>query len=392
MIIPKIDSVASKTQKESSFDALAIDCNPTDNILSAEIAMVGEAPSDIDSIKNEPFTGPVGSQFNRICAAVRIARYKIYLTYACKAKFPKGNTNVLWTDKGYRHPDWSKLQAALIDELAQFPGKVIILLGATSMRLLLDEPRYDSITKYRGSFYHAEDFPHLKDKLAGKIIGLSYNPSFTLPYGKPIHFYTMIADFTKALRIIENPELLTDNTEIFIKPSFEEIMQFYALIKTKQYVSFDIEATPEFITCYSLAVYNDNKILSMSVPLMNNQGNYWTTGEEIKIWTGLAEILNNGSIGMSRSFFSPKIIMITFWKLGFASISKIDFISCNSNCSADTIELRTYWACEWFILDCIYVTWCFSNHCNFCTEDIIGRIAINSKCIERTLFLRFGCY
>jgi len=72
------------------------------------------------------------------------------------------------------------------------------------MRLLIDEPRFDSITKYRGSFYHAEDFPHLKEKLAGKIIGLSYNPAFTLAYGQPIHFYTMIADFTKALRIIED--------------------------------------------------------------------------------------------------------------------------------------------------------------------------------------------
>jgi len=296
MIIPSISTTASP-QKEGSFDCLAVECAPTDNILTAEIVMVGEAPGEIEVLKNEPFVGPTGSQLNRICAAVRLARYKIYLTNACKAKLPKNNTAVLWTDKGYRHPDWSKLQSALIDELSQFPGKVIMLLGATPMRLLLDEPKFDSITKYRGSFYHAEDFPHLKDKLAGKIIGLSYHPSFTLPYGQPIHFYTMIADFTKALRIIEDPELLTDNVEIKIKPSFEEIMQFYALIKTKQYVAFDIEATPEFITCYSLAVYHDNKILSMSVPLMNNQGNYWATAEEIKIWIGLAEILNDEAIG-----------------------------------------------------------------------------------------------
>ncbi len=295
MIIPSISSTPSK-QKESSFDALAVECNPTDNILTAEIAMIGEAPGEIEVLKNEPFVGPTGSQFNRICAAVRLARHRIYLTNACKAKFPKNNTAVLWTDKGFRHPDWSKLQANLIDELSNFPGKIIMLLGATPMRLLLDEPRFDSITKYRGSFYHAEDFPHLKDKLAGKIIGLSYHPSFTLPYGKPIHFYTMIADFTKALRISEDPSLLTDNTEIKIKPSFEEIMQFYAMIKTKQYVAFDIEATPEFITCYSLAVYHDNKILSMSIPLMNNQGNYWSTEEEVKIWIGLAEILNDSAI------------------------------------------------------------------------------------------------
>jgi len=297
MIIPKIDIIATKSQKESSFNALAIECHPTDNILTAEIAMVGEAPNDIEVRKNEPFVGPAGSQFNRICAAIRLARYKIYLTFACKAKFPKNNNEVLWTDKGSRHPDWSILQSALIEELSHFPGKLIMLLGATPMRLLIDEPRFDSITKYRGSFYHAEDFPHLKEKLAGKIIGLSYDPSFTMPHGKPIHFYTMIADFTKALKLIEDPTLLTDNIEIKTQSSFEEIMQFYALIKTKEYVAFDIEATPEFITCFSLAVYHNNKIISMSIPLMHNKGNYWSTEEEIKIWIGLAEVLNADNIG-----------------------------------------------------------------------------------------------
>ena len=90
MIIPSISSTAPK-QKESSFDALDVECPATDNILTAEIAMVGECPGDIDVLKGEPFMDQAGSQLNRICAAVRIARYKIYLTTACKAHFPKNN-------------------------------------------------------------------------------------------------------------------------------------------------------------------------------------------------------------------------------------------------------------------------------------------------------------
>lgn len=296
MIIPKISSTPEK-QKESSFNALAVECPPTDNIKTALIAMVGEPPSEIEVLKAEPFTGPTGSQLNRICAAIRLARYQIYLTNACKAKLPNNNTNYLWTDKGFRHPDFHKVQQALIDELAEFPGKVILLLGATAMRLLIDEPRFDSITKYRGSFYHAEQFPHLKEKLSGKIIGLSYHPSFTMYAGSPVHFYTMIADFTKALKLIDDPELLNDNTVIKVAPSFESVMQHYALVKTKEFVGFDIESTPEFITCFSLAVYDDNKIKSISVPLMNNQGPYWSAEEEVKIWIGLAEILGDSKIG-----------------------------------------------------------------------------------------------
>ena len=230
MIIPKISSKTIST-KESSFDPLIVECPPTNNIKTASIAMVGESPNDIDILKEEPFMGPIGSQFNRICAACRIARYQIYLTYACKAKFPKNNPSCLLTPKGFRHPAWGELQAQLIDELSNFEGKVILLLGNVAMRLLIDEPRFNSITKYRGSFYHAEEFPHLKDKLAGKIIGLSFDPSFTMQYGQPVHFYTMIADFIKAMKVIENPSLIDDEPILYIRPTFKEIMTFYSRIK-----------------------------------------------------------------------------------------------------------------------------------------------------------------
>jgi len=296
MIIPKISTKASVSIKESSFDPLLIECPPTDNINTAEIAMVGEAPSDLEVLKQEPFVGPAGSQLNRICAACRIARYQVYMTNACKAKLPNNNSDKLWTAKGYRHPAWGELQAQLIDELSKFKGKVILLLGATPMKLLIDEPRFDSITKYRGSFYPVEVFPHLKEKLAGKIIGFSFHPSFTLRWGQPIHFYTMIADFSKAMRIVEDPALLENNLELIVAPQLGQVLAFYELVMTKTHVAFDIEATPEFITCFSLAIYDEDKIVSMSIPLMNNKGNYWTTIEEVQIWQGLAEILGASSI------------------------------------------------------------------------------------------------
>jgi len=139
MKIPSAPSTETD-HKKNSFDILAVECPPTDNINTAIIAMVGDAPNDIEILKIEPFVGPMGSQFNRICAAVRLARYQIYLTNACKAKLPKNQTSKLWTPKGWRHPKWSELQLNLINELAEFPGKVIMLLGDTAMKLLIDEP------------------------------------------------------------------------------------------------------------------------------------------------------------------------------------------------------------------------------------------------------------
>ncbi len=294
MIIPKIKN--NKKVQKSSFDALAVDCPPTENIKTAMVAMVGDFPTAIDVAKQIPFSDPAGTQLNRICAAVRLARYQIYMTHACKASIPKNNTKRLWNKKGFKHPDWNILRERLLDELSNFQGKFIMLLGETAMRLVFDNPKFNSIQTYRGSFYFADNIPEVKQYLPGKIIGISYHPSFTTFSGKPIHFYTMIADFTKMLKVIDDPELLKDNTKITIKPSFEQVLKFYELLKTKEYVSFDIEATPEFCTCFSLACYDEDQIKSMSIPLMDNKGNYWSIEEEVKIWSGLAEILIDADI------------------------------------------------------------------------------------------------
>jgi len=315
LIIPKISN-QTKTSKggKTSFDALRVDCPATDNIKSTDIAIVTEFPSDIDVIKQELFSDYIGSQFNRVCSAVRLARHNIYITSACKANPKQKKSNALWTDKGYKHPDWGILQKRLIDELSEFSGNVIMLLGETPLRLLIDQPRFQGIGKYRGSFYPASQFPHLKDKLAGKIIGISYHPSFTMLWGQPVHFYTMIADFKKAISLIEDPEILyKTKIDIKIKPTFSEVMDFYTLVSTKEFVGFDIEATPEFITCFSLAIQTDGVIKSMSIPVMNNQGNYWSLEEEVKIWDGLALILgsNKTEIICQNGMFDTMFILRT---------------------------------------------------------------------------------
>ena len=155
-----IPTLSRQTIKASEFNPLAVDCPPTDNIDSAEFAIIGEAPSSTECLEQEPFIGPVGSQLNRICSAVRIARYQLYLTYACKAQLPKSGVSRLWTEKGGRCAEWGELQLRLINELSAFKGRIIILMGATAMKLLIDEPRFNAIGKLRGSFYRADDFPH----------------------------------------------------------------------------------------------------------------------------------------------------------------------------------------------------------------------------------------
>ncbi len=290
LLIPKdITPVISNLLKES--------CPPTDNIMTARFAMVGDFPTNIEVMEKEPFVGPHGNQLKRICSANQIPMYQTYLTLACKTMLPKNNKNKLYTAKGYRCPEWGKLQEKLIDELSHFKGNIIILLGDVAMTMLLDEPKFTSIDKYRGSVYKAEEFPHLKDKLAGKIIALTYHPSFTLARNKPVSFYTMIADLQKFKELDEDLTLLNALPIIKTRPLMNEVFQMFELIKQIKLMAFDIECTPKFITCFSIAVEWEHGIyMSMSIPLMSNTGNYWSASDEVKIWDMLAEVLRDKEI------------------------------------------------------------------------------------------------
>lgn len=294
---PLIPKNKKRTLSKESFDPLKVDCPPSDNIAYARFAMVGDAPTNVEVMEGEPFAGPAGAQLNRIIAAAQLPRYEIYLTNACKAQLPKNNSDILWTKKGYRHPKWGELQRDLINELSKFKGKFIMLLGSTAMRLVIDKPRFDSIMKFRGSQYKAEEFPHLREKLKGKVLILSYHPSYTLPYKDPKSFYTMIMDVNKMMRLDNDPGLMECYPKIITHPSYERVIEFLNDVKQTTETCFDIEATPKFVTCFSFAIRdNDKRITSMSIPLMDNQGNYWTTDQETEIWILTAEILNDPDI------------------------------------------------------------------------------------------------
>lgn len=291
---PKLDII--KPSQFADSPKLNMDCPPTDNILTARFAFISDQPTKIECDRQVPFSGPRSGQFTRALSAVRIPQYECYFTHACKANYIKPHQ--LLTEKGKRCPEWGVLQQNLINELSKFSGKIIVPLGEFPMQLLLDDPEIKSIHKYRGSFYPAERFPHLAEKLKGKIILCSYHPDYT-GIGKnkdPKAFYTLVTDLSRMLNVEQNPDLLKSNVEIKIAPLFEDVLKFYKLIETKDITAFDIEAPPDFVTCFSLAIKHNNKVISMCIPLMDNHGNYWTAQQELAIWQGLARILKSSKI------------------------------------------------------------------------------------------------
>ncbi len=292
----KIQDLTTVTKPEAT-NLLDIDLPLGDNISTATIAVVGDPPDSYEVLERGSFKGANFKQFYRLCSSIDLPRYQMYLTNCIKAKMPRKYKSPpypkLCTPKGFRCPEWGELQLRLINELKEFPGSIIMCMGETAMTMLLDSPRFDSITKFRGSIYPADDFPHLAEHLPGKFICLTYSVYDCSPRMKPLNFYTLINDFNKALALDDDSTLLLPPPTIITSPSYSEVMDFYSQVMQQPETSIDIEATPTHVTCFALTL---NPTTGMCVPLMNNSGNYWTPSQEVEIWRGFAAILENPKI------------------------------------------------------------------------------------------------
>ncbi len=276
----------------NKYQPLDIQCYPTDNIEIADFAIVGEQSSSLEIKAGQPLVSTVGANFDRICANANLPRYSLYLTNACKTNVPV--RKLFDVKKGTRHQDWYELQSMLVKELTAFNGKVIICMGTLPMLLLLDDPKIDDINLQRGSIYRADDYMHLRDHLPGKFIALTQHPSTTTMDKSPLNSWNIIMDFNKFKRLRDDPKLLDDTASYLIEPSYEEVITFLQdVLAFTPETSVDIEANPKYMTCFALT---SGPYEGMSIPLVDNSGNYWSANQETEILILFAKILNASSI------------------------------------------------------------------------------------------------
>lgn len=289
-----------KTATESTIDFLKEDVIPKDNRSIAEIAVVGDPPDIYECNEKTPFSGINYKQFNRLSAILKLPKHAMYLTNCIKAKYVRSRGKdlskypKLWKSKGYRCAEWGKLQDKLISELELYQGKIIICMGDTATRLLIDDANITSVNKYRGSVFKAEEFYHLKDRLKGKIICITHSVDDCSPRMRPINFYILLNDFTKFIALNDYPEVLDIIPILHVDPTFDDVINFFDRVDKVNYTAVDIEATPKYVTCFSLTV---SETEGMCIPLMNNQGSMWTASQEVIIWNRFSKIMNNPNIG-----------------------------------------------------------------------------------------------
>ena len=102
----------------------------------APIALVGEAPGDVEDTRGIPFVGPAGQLLQRALGEAGVARESVYVTNAVKhfGFTPRGGRRIHAT------PSVAHVMACrpwLVAELAAVAPAVVVCMGATAARSLL---------------------------------------------------------------------------------------------------------------------------------------------------------------------------------------------------------------------------------------------------------------
>lgn len=115
----------------------------------AELMFVGEAPGADEDAQGEPFVGRAGQLLTKIIEAMGLTRGEVYITNVLKCRPPQNRTPL---------PDEvTNCLPYLLEQIELIQPKLIVALGATALRALLDVQL--GITKMRGHWYTFRDIP-----------------------------------------------------------------------------------------------------------------------------------------------------------------------------------------------------------------------------------------
>jgi uracil-DNA glycosylase family 4 len=115
----------------------------------ARLMFVGEAPGADEDAQGRPFVGRAGQLLNKIIEAIGLKREEVFVGNVNRCRPPQNRTPTI--------PEAATCKPFLLREIAIVQPEVIVVLGNTAMKNLLDAK--EGITKLRGIF---QDFNGIK--------------------------------------------------------------------------------------------------------------------------------------------------------------------------------------------------------------------------------------
>ncbi|MGD0015950.1 MAG: uracil-DNA glycosylase [Verrucomicrobiia bacterium] len=115
----------------------------------AELMFIGEAPGRDEDLEGEPFVGRAGELLTKIIQAMGLKRHEVYIANVLKCRPPENRAPL--------PEEAANCLPYLLSQIELIKPKVIVVLGATAMKALLDIQL--GITKIRGNWYTFRDIP-----------------------------------------------------------------------------------------------------------------------------------------------------------------------------------------------------------------------------------------
>lgn len=251
------------------------------------IILVGEQPGKMEVRNRQPFLGPAGRVLMDCMNVVGIVRHDCYITNVIKDLDHPLATHFRY-DKGKMHvsDSWYKYLEILKQELEQTQG-LIVAIGNVALAALTGNL---GITKWRGSVLDSTLLP------GRKVLPILHPATVIPPKNQFLNRILIQFDLQRAKEFIDG-KYQPSNYEIIIRPSYQQCVEYleecldYGL---KGYtVDYDIELRYEQISCIAFA---HNPAVAISIPFVDENGDYFNLEQEVEIWRLIAEILQNPKI------------------------------------------------------------------------------------------------
>lgn len=278
-----------------------------------KIALVGEQPGKNEVLEGRPFVGPAGGVLDECLRIARISRPEVYLTNVFKDLDKHYSSHLRLGKSKYLGDVWYHYRDYLRNELTSCSANVIVAIGGVALFTLCEREGIGGAMVGKGGMWRGSILE--STLLPGRKVIPTVHPATVIP---PKNIYLnkrlITLDLIRAKEESEFPEIRPLNFKLITKPSFDEVMKFLSECFTKglegNVINFDIEVYNEEISCISISY---DEMRSMSIPFLDNTGDYFTVDQEGIVWKGLSRILEeeriqklNHNIGFDSHFLLNK--------------------------------------------------------------------------------------
>jgi DNA polymerase len=247
-----------------------------------KLAIVGEAWGAEEAKVRMPFVGASGYLLDQLLKSAGIARHECLITNVFNLKpeptsdianlcGPKCDSDLpaISTGKYLRREFYGELER-LANELNAARPNLVLALGGTALWAFTG---VSAISKNRGAVLRSTGAIHAA--LSGYKILPTFHPAAIFrDYSLlPIAY----ADFAKAAREREFPEIIRPQRRIYIEPSISDLDQFLIRWRDAKFLAIDIETRGDAITCIGFAPTTTEALVIPFEDLRKQGGSYWPT-------------------------------------------------------------------------------------------------------------------